>query len=296
MTGGWVAVTRKDFKDAIRSRWIWLTTVLFVLFAGGATYLYASFEFFHGGDPSAAGLVSFVRGSTTLFVPIIALLAGHRSIAGEREDGSVKLLLSMPVTRRDVVVGKLLGRTGVVVVPAVLAYCVAAGLAVAMVGRFDYLQFVAFGLVTGVYALAYVSVAVGISASTGSTSKAVAGAVGFWGLFQFLWGQIAFVLLWSVNGFQFPFPEAMFDPVPSWYVLFTRLSPTGAFEAASSALLPGGAAAAAQPSGMGGGGEIGFSMPSGPFYVEDWFGVVMLVGWILLPAWIGYRRFRAADL
>ena len=294
MSHGWIAVTRKDFRDAIRAKLIWATTALFVLAAAGATVLYAQINAFHGGDPTAAGLITFVRSATTMFVPIIALLAGYRSVAGERKDGSIRLLLSMPVTRRDMVLGKLLGRTGVVVVPILVAYVVAAVLALVQIGGFDYVQFLLFGLVTAVYALAYVSVAVGISAWSRTTAVALAGTLSFWVLFQFAWGIIGFALLFATSGGGFP----SFDPVPAWYVVFTRLSPSGAFGAASSALLPGGVTAGmpTRPGAGGGAAGPGFSMPSGAFYLEEWFGFVPLIGWIVVPVTVGYRRFAAADL
>lgn len=291
MTSGWVAVAKKDFRDAIRVRYIWIVTAIFVLFAAGATVLYAQVDLFHGGNPTAGGLISFVRSATTLFVPIIALMAGYRSVAGEREDGHVRLLLSMPVTRLDVVLGKLLGRTAVVVVPAVIAYLIAAVVGVVLMGGFDYLQFLSFGLITAVYALAYVSVAVGFSAASRSTSKALVGVVLFWALFNFFWSSIAFGLLWITS----PGPFPSFDPVPAWYVLFTRLSPSGAFSAASSTFIPGGVTAA-MPTGMGATGGVPFSMPSGPFFVEPWFGFLPLVAWIVVPAAVGYWRFEAADI
>lgn len=290
MTAGWVSVAKKDFRDAIRAKSVWAVTALFVLAAAGATALYAQVDFFHGGNPTAAGLVSFVRNATTLFLPVIALLAGYRSVSGEREDGQLRLLLSLPVTRRDVVLGKLIGRTGVVVVPALLAYLVAAVLGVALMGGFDYLQFLSFGAVTALYALAYVAIGVGISASSSTASKSLVGAVLFWAVFQFFWGTIGFVLLWVTSGPGFP----SFDPVPAWYVLFTRLSPTGAFGAASSTFVPGGVTAG-MPTGAGSGG-FGFSLPSGPFFVEEWFGFVPLVGWVVVPVLVGYWRFAKADL
>ncbi len=33
-----------------------------------------------------------------------------------------------------------------------------------------------------------------------------------------------------------------------------------------------------------------------PFYLQEWFGIVVLLGWLLVPALIGYYRFSRADL
>jgi ABC-2 type transport system permease protein len=33
-----------------------------------------------------------------------------------------------------------------------------------------------------------------------------------------------------------------------------------------------------------------------PFYLSDWFAVVTMLLWIAIPAVVGYRSFRDADL
>jgi ABC-2 type transport system permease protein len=65
-------------------------------------------------------------------VPVLALVASYLAIAGERESGTLKLLLGMPPTRREVVLGKLLGRLAVTTTAIVVAFTVGALLAVVM--------------------------------------------------------------------------------------------------------------------------------------------------------------------
>ena len=54
---------------------------------------------------TVASLVSLV----TYLVPLIALILGYDSIVGEKERGSLQLLLSMPITRFEILLGKYLG-------------------------------------------------------------------------------------------------------------------------------------------------------------------------------------------
>ena len=60
---------------------------------------------FRGMELTIASLVSLV----IYLVPLIALMLGYDAIVGERERGSLELLLSMPITRFELLLGKYLG-------------------------------------------------------------------------------------------------------------------------------------------------------------------------------------------
>ncbi|PSQ41205.1 ABC transporter, partial [Halobacteriales archaeon SW_5_68_122] len=95
-----LAVAEKDFRDAVRSRLMIGVAVLFVAFTGGGIALIVAFtpeEIGIGGAIEAVRQLIF--GSSALFVPIVALGIGFKSIAGERQSGSLKLLLSLPNSR-----------------------------------------------------------------------------------------------------------------------------------------------------------------------------------------------------
>jgi len=64
----------------------------------------------------------------------MALIAAYLAIAGERESGSLKLLLGLPPSRGEVLVGKFLGRSGVVAIGLVLGFLVSGVVTVAIYG------------------------------------------------------------------------------------------------------------------------------------------------------------------
>ena len=75
---------------------------LVITYAGGAqqgTVGLRSLEF------TITSLVSLV----IYLVPLIALLLGFDAIVGERERGSLDLLLAYPITRGELLLGKYLG-------------------------------------------------------------------------------------------------------------------------------------------------------------------------------------------
>lgn len=275
----WAVVARKDFQDAIRSKGLIGLTVLFVLFCAGAAYLYTIIG---ANDPQAASLldfVSFLLAPAAILVPITGLVVGYKAIAGERETGSIKLLLGLPHTRLDVVVGKVLGRAAVVTVSILVGFLVAAIVALVLYGSFSFENFAVFTVLTVLLALAFVSIGVGISASTGSTSKAVIAVFGVFLLFQFLWGQIPNLLNYVVNGsYQFA------GQPPDWYFFFTRLNPSNAYQATVTGWLFENSLLE-----LFFGGDL-------PFFLSPWAALAILLAWILLPAGIGYLTFESADL
>ena len=268
----WNAIARKDFSDAIRA-WSLLTlSALFVLFAAAAAALYGLLG---GGQGGVAGLVNFVGGPAGLFVSITALVVGHRAIVGERESGSLKLLMGLPHTRAEVLLGKVVGRTLVVVAPLLAGFVVAAVVAAALYAQFSLAAYAVFVALTCIFALAYVSVAVSISTLTASGARATAGAVAFWVLAQFLWGVLPVVVFLALrNGLGMAnLPMGPFQFVAA-------LSPAQAFGTATN-LVTGAAAPPGAPT---------------PFYSEPWFGLLVLWAWVVLPVLVGYWRFESADL
>ncbi|MDY6765464.1 MAG: ABC transporter permease subunit, partial [Halobacteria archaeon] len=92
----WKHVAKKDFEDAIRSKALWVVLFIFVVFAAGGSYALTFL-------PTETGLRGEVLTSDTAIialnsvaswlVPIIGLMLGYGAVVGERESGSLKILL-----------------------------------------------------------------------------------------------------------------------------------------------------------------------------------------------------------
>jgi Cu-processing system permease protein len=99
-------VARQESVLAVRSRW---TQIFAVVFAGLALAVASSGYVLSGGHGvqdfarTAASLVQLVL----LLVPLTSLLIGVLSLAPDR--GAAELLFSQPISRRTVLLGKLLG-------------------------------------------------------------------------------------------------------------------------------------------------------------------------------------------
>ena len=189
----------KEFRDRLRNRWVLAVALVFAVFSlviaydGGAqqgTVGLRSLEF------TVTSLVSLV----IYLVPLIALLLGFDAIVGERERGSLDLLLAHPVTRGELLLGKYLG------LALALALAMLAGLAtvgVVLVWQFGtrallhYVGFVGSALLMG---LAFLSLAVLVSVVVRDRTRASGAAIVLWFLFVLVFDLVLLGVLVATSG------------------------------------------------------------------------------------------------
>ena len=100
-----MTIAAKECRDRIRNRWALAVASVFTVFALAIAYFGAAQQGSVGlrsADVTIASLVSLV----IYLVPLIALILGYDAIAGERDRGSLLLLLSLPITRFELLAGK----------------------------------------------------------------------------------------------------------------------------------------------------------------------------------------------
>ncbi|PSQ17562.1 NosY protein [Halobacteriales archaeon QS_8_69_26] len=297
MSATWRGVARKDVEDAIRSRMVWGLTGIFVVFL---TLLLLAFQAQApaGVDVGTVEALGFVATLAQLFVPLVALVAGYMAIVGERRSGSLRVLLSYPFTRRDVVLGKVVGRSVVIGTALLVAFLVGAAVATLVYGPPAAGSFAGFVAVALLFGLAFSGLAVGVSAATTTRGRAMALSIGTYVGLLFFWRPLVAGLYWAVNG---SLPGLRAD---AWYFLLKRLSPLEAFRVLQSRVLgtevaeavgipvedvPADATAEQLEIANRVAGEV-------PFYLQDWFAVVVLVAWGVVPVALGYLRFRDEDI
>lgn len=94
-------VAKREFLDAIRSRWLFLFSGVFLILSLGIAY------FGPGGMQDFGRTTASLLQLVLFLVPLFALVSGSLSLAGSRE--SLSLFLAQPLTRREVFLGKYLG-------------------------------------------------------------------------------------------------------------------------------------------------------------------------------------------
>lgn len=119
------ATAGTEFRIALRNRWVAIAVVLMALFslvlsaAGSAPT----------GDLGVDRLSVTVASLTSLavyLVPLVALLMSFDAIAGEVERGTLPLLLTYPVGRVEILLGKLLAHLAVLTLAVAVGYGLAA--------------------------------------------------------------------------------------------------------------------------------------------------------------------------
>lgn len=280
----WTKIAKKDFRDAVQSRALWALVGVFVVLSLVSTYAYVELpEFF--GEPGGAtfpGLVLFTVGLLGLFIPIAAIVVCFKSVAGERESGSAKILLSLPTTRTNVLVGKLVGRGAVLVVGMGVGIVIGLVVGALLLGSISIQAVGALVIGTILFIAAYASIVVGLSALTGSTSRATTYALGFFVVVELLWDAVMLGVLYIVGGFSMP------TDIPEWFFPFTQLSPSSAYLSSVISLLPA--------AGFDDLPNEAVDHEGQSILLSTEIGYIVLLMWIAIPAIVAYQRFNAADL
>ena len=98
----------KEFRDRIRNRWVIAVAVIFTLFALAISY-FGSAQQGSVGPGSIQVTIASLVSLVIYLIPLIALMLGYDAVVGERERGSLDLLLSLPITRFELLLGKFFG-------------------------------------------------------------------------------------------------------------------------------------------------------------------------------------------
>ncbi|WP_459194440.1 ABC transporter permease subunit [Halosimplex sp. J119] len=289
-----VTVAKKDFKAARRSKMLWGAAIALGMIAAFLAYV------------SGGAAATDVRRVQSLFrtlgmflgvlLPIVALVASYLAIAGEREGGGIKFLLSLPNTRRGVFVGKVLSRNGIVAGGVAFMYVTAVSVALTRHGAFP--AAVIFGtlLVTLVYGSTFVSIALAMSSAAASRSRAIAGAFGTYFLLVILYlfpiASVSDIARWihtTILGA---------DANPDLYNAVQYTSPYLAYRKAINLVMPEAMRQNVFRSSLP--EDLRFD-PVGandalPMYLQDEVSLVVLAFWLVVPLLIGYWLFERADL
>jgi len=121
-----LAIAGTESRIALRNRWVSIAVAMMALFAlvlsaAGSTPTGAV-----GADRLSITVASLTSLSVYL-IPLMALLMSFDAIAGEVERGTLPLLLTYPVSRAEVLIGKLVAHL------AILSLAVAVGFGIASV-------------------------------------------------------------------------------------------------------------------------------------------------------------------
>ena len=168
-----VTLVRKELRDAVRDRWFWLYVAAFAILAvalTSVTFSDTDTVGYEGFGRTAASLIALVQ----LVVPLMGLTLGARSIAGQRERGTLAFLLSHPVSRTEAYLGVLGGNVIAMLATVAAGFGVAGFVAAVRSTPVDAGDLIVIALLAWMLAVGTVGIGMLISV----LSKRTAGAIG----------------------------------------------------------------------------------------------------------------------
>lgn len=280
-----LAVARKDFKSVRRSRGLWVVVTVSAVLFGLISYVYSGFQL--TATETVQQLFGILGILLAIGLPIVAMVTSYMAIAGEREGGGVKFLLSFPNTRRDVYLGKLGSRIAILSIGTLFVFAAATSAAVAKNGVLPLQVVLGTFVLSLLYGWVFVGIAVSFSAVVTARSRAIAASVGAYFVLVIAYVvplvRIATIVRWlhtTILGF---------DPNPNLYSAVTYTSPFIAFRKATNLVMP----AQFDQQIFRRSAQAGTDLP---VYLTDEFSLVVFAAWLVVPLALGLWRFQRSDL
>lgn len=273
--GNVLTIARKELKATANSRWFWMWVVAFVGLAAVLVLVAlpsSQIDGQAGFGRTAASLVTLVQ----IIIPLMGLALGAMSLAGQRESGALRFLMSHPISRTEAFWGIYLGHAAAMGIAAGIGFGVA-GVVTALRGIAGGSgPFVWIAALSWVLAVAMLGLGMLISTFASRSASALGIAVFAWLLLVFI-GDLG--LMGTAAATNMPvgalFSTALLNPVEAF-----RLTAMTALSGSLDALGPAGIYAV---------DNLGDSLP---LVLAGALGV-----WLLAPVWFAWRRFDGkADL
>ncbi|MCH7343582.1 ABC transporter permease [Pelomonas sp. CA6] len=198
-TRGVAALAGKEFRDRLRNRWVLAVALVFTLFSLAITYFGSAAQGVVGPrsiELTIASLVSLV----VYLIPLIALLLGFDAIVGERERGTLDLLLAHPVTRLELLLGKYLGLAAALTLSTLGGFALVAGLLWQRFGAAGLYHYGGFMISAVLLGLAFLSLALLLSVLARDRTRASGLAIALWFVMVLVFDLVLMGLLVASGG------------------------------------------------------------------------------------------------
>lgn len=262
-------IALKELRDRLRNRWVLAVSLVFTVFALVIAY-------FGGAQQGVVGLRSIEFTITSLvslviyLIPLIALLLGFDAIVGERERGSLDLLLALPITRLELLLGKYLGLAAALSLSTLAGFGLVAALLLSqagMAGLEPYAGFMASSVLLG---LAFLSLAVMLSVLAADRTRASGLAIALWFFFVLVFDLLLLGLLVGAGG----------ETGSAWFAYLLLFNPADVFRILNVFSLD----------------DVrnlyGLTSIVPAALAKPWLMALVMLGWIAAPLAVATWRFR----
>lgn len=195
-----LVIASKEWRDGWRNRWVLAITLVFAFMAVGLSW-FGSVAYGEIGTASLETTIASLSSLAVLVIPLIALLLGYDAYVGEQDQGTLLLILTYPVTKFQLVLGKFLGQGAILAIATFVGFGSAAVLL--FIKNFDLTIIYAFGVFIGSAVLlggVFLAIAHLISIAVSEKSRAVGLALFVWFFFTLIYDLGLLSLLVASNG------------------------------------------------------------------------------------------------
>lgn len=273
----WPLIARRDYRALRAARAVMYVLGLLALAIVFSGYVYP----LQGSLPVTTrhfAVYGLLRNSVTYLVPLAGIVLGYRAVVGERRSGTLTLLLAVPHSRDDILVGKYLSRAVLVGGVLVGALVVAGTLVVYPFGSLRIGWYLGFILLTIAYALIFLGIALALSMVTASRTVATLGAIGVYVLSVLLWQHLPGVIWTALQSFNL-----LDGSIPTWMRVLHTLEPTMLYRTITTTL-------------FGSSTPTTLAAPLQAWYFNIWTALVIFGLWLIVPLAVALVRFRRVDL
>ncbi|MEA3200427.1 MAG: type transport system permease protein [Thermoplasmata archaeon] len=234
----WTAVAKKEYLENVRNAWVIAVSVVFLVLTLLTSAFTAAADQSTGLGLARIGpTLNLMDTFSGFMLPILALMLGFGTLAGERESGSLGLLLAQPIRRGEVLMGKWLGLFGVLATAILAGFGVGGIFVIARTGAAgDVNTLLVFLVESLAWGAAWVSITTFLSSWFNRRGTAIAGSIGAWFFFSTLvWQLLVFVVLVSTLGSRYRNLQAL----PNWLIVTQWLNPNTVYEGLASTTIEG---------------------------------------------------------
>jgi Cu-processing system permease protein len=275
-------IAKKEFLDNIRNKWAIILTILFVLIIVLFTYTYGSGASGVDSKKLMEEIVFGMLGITSILIPLISIILGFSTISGEAESGALYVVLSYPVKRVEVLLGKLLGLGSVIILSIFMGFSLG-GIAIAITvgpGLESWIGYIGFIFLSIFLGFIYLSLSICISAFCKRRITSIGGGilVFFWSM---IYGTLLMAILYATGG---TFEDLMKGNIPEWFFNSVVFSPGDLHQTAVQRAF-----------GVETIETMGFSFTI-PEFLSTINLVIFHIIWFLVPLILAYFFFKRRDI
>jgi len=204
------AVASKEFSDIVRSKRFIILIVIFGLvmtIAMAAIYIQviqAMSSLPEVAMPQAfLGMMTLILSSTlSSFAPVMGVALGCDTISGEREKGTLKIVLAQPVYRDTVINGKFLAAISAVSLATLITSLASVGISIIIIGvtptAGEAIRMALFLLFSVLFTMTYYGISTFFSTILKKTSQSVILSIVVWAVFTFVISIVASLIAFAI--------------------------------------------------------------------------------------------------